>query len=174
MLMPDNHAERIRLLCLDVDGVLTDGSIRIDDRGVETKRFHVRDGTGLRMWLELGNEVAIITGRQGMAVRHRANELGIRHVIQGSRDKVASFGQLLENLELVASDAAVMGDDLPDLPMMSLAGYPIAVADAVPEVRRIAQFVTIHPGGLGAVREAVEHLLKAQERWDEALELFRR
>lgn len=163
-----SDASRIQLLCLDVDGVLTDGGIFIDDHGVETKRFHVRDGTGLKMWMRMGGRAALITGRRGMAVRHRAEELGIPYVIQGSNDKLADFRALLEQLGLNASQAAMLGDDLPDLPIMRLCGYPMAVADAVPEVRAIARFVTVRPGGHGAAREAVEHLLHASDRLDEA------
>lgn len=170
--MPDAATDLIRLICLDVDGVLTDGGIYLDDRGVETKRFHARDGLGLNIWKKLGGELAIITGRNGLAVRHRADELGIEHVFQGSTDKVADFGRLLNDLGLTASQAAMIGDDLPDLPVLRLCGYPMAVADAAREVREEAEYVTTRPGGLGAVREAVEHLLKAQDRWDEALELF--
>jgi 3-deoxy-D-manno-octulosonate 8-phosphate phosphatase (KDO 8-P phosphatase) len=171
--MPDdNAARRIRLLVLDVDGVLSDGMIFIDARGVETKAFHTRDGAGINMWRKLGHEAAIITGRSSMTVQHRAAELGIRHVFQGVRDKMDTLGNLLNDLGLAASEVAVMGDDLPDLPMLRLAGYPIAVADAVREVREMAAFVTERPGGRAAVREAIEHLLKAQERWDEALTLF--
>lgn len=168
--MPD--AEHIQLLCLDVDGVLTDGAIQIDDMGVETKRFHVRDGTGLRMWMRMGGHVAIITGRRGMAVRHRADELGIRHVLQGSSDKLADFRGLLQHLNLKASEAAMMGDDLPDLPILRMCGYPMAVSDAIPEVRSIARFVTVRPGGQGAVREAIEHLLQARKLLDEARKTF--
>jgi 3-deoxy-D-manno-octulosonate 8-phosphate phosphatase (KDO 8-P phosphatase) len=167
--MPDPDPRHVRLLCLDVDGVLTDGTINLDDHGVERKRFHVRDGTAVRLWLRLGFEVAIITGRSSMAVRHRANELGIVHVIQKSSDKGASLAALLRSLDLEPLEVAVLGDDLPDLPAMRLAGYPMAVADAVPEIRGLAAFVTTHPGGRGAVREAVEHLLKAMDLWDDAL-----
>lgn len=167
-----DSTRQIRLLCLDVDGVLTDGGIHIDDRGIETKRFHVRDGTGLRIWTGLGYHAAIITGRRGMAVRHRANELGIRHVIQGSSDKPGAFGDLLTRLDLRASEAAMLGDDLPDLSVLKLCGYPMAVADAVPEVRRAAAFVTTAHGGRGAVREAVEHLLKERDEWEAGLQLF--
>ena len=171
--MPDDAAARkIRLLVLDVDGVLSDGLIHIDGRGVETKTFHTRDGAGIAIWRMLGHEVAIITGRSSMTVQHRADELGIRHVFQGVRDKMKALGTLLGELGLAASEAAAMGDDLPDLPMLRLAGYPIAVADAAREVREMAAFVTLRPGGRGAVREAIEHLLKAQERWAEALALF--
>jgi 3-deoxy-D-manno-octulosonate 8-phosphate phosphatase (KDO 8-P phosphatase) len=167
-----SDASRIQLLCLDVDGVLTDGGIHIDDRGNETKRFHVRDGAGLRMWMRMGLHVALITGRRGMAVRHRAEELGIRHVIQGSTDKLANFRALLGQLELKASEAAMLGDDLPDLPILRLAGYPMAVADADPEVRALARFVTVRPGGHGAVREAIEHLLQERDLLEEARKTF--
>jgi len=170
--MPNSAAEKIQLLCLDVDGVMTDGSIAIDDHGVETKRFHVRDGTGIKIWKKLGFEIAIITGRRGMAVRHRANELGIEHLVQGSSDKLADFGRLLTKVGLVASQAAMLGDDLPDLPIMKLVGYPMAVADAVAEVREVAEFVTVRPGGQAAVREAIEHVLRAKELWNQARELF--
>jgi len=165
-------AENIALLVLDVDGVLTDGGITIDARGVETKTFHVRDGLGIRLWMKMGYEVAIITGRSGMCVGHRARELGIRHVFQAAGPKDQVFGRLLRDLGLDASQAAVIGDDLADLPMLRLAGYAMAVADAVREVREIAEFVTVHPGGTGAVREAIEHLLKAKDRWQEALAYF--
>lgn len=170
--MPNPAAAKIQLLCMDVDGVLTDGSILIDDRGIETKRFHVRDGTGIKIWTSLGLHAAIITGRSGMAVRHRANELGIVHVIQGAQDKLAAFGSLLNDLGLVASQAAMLGDDLPDLPILEMAGYPMAVADAVAEVRAAALLTTIRPGGHGAAREAIEHLLREMDRWDEARSLF--
>ena len=168
----DQTLEDIELLCVDVDGVMTDGSIAIDDHGLETKCFHVRDGTGIRIWIRMGFQLALITGRTGMSLRHRASELGIRHVIQGTQSKQESFGQLLQQLSLNASQVAVLGDDLPDVPMMRLAGYPMAVADAVHEVQQLAQFVTILPGGRGAVREAIEHLLKGKQRWDEAVALF--
>lgn len=169
--MPDS-ANGIRILVLDVDGVMTDGGIHIDDHGVETKRFHVRDGCGLRVWRRLGFETAVITGRSGMAIRHRVNELGIRHVVQGSGDKGSALAKLLEELEIEPRCAAVLADDLPDLPMMLLAGYPMAVSDACREARERAKFITVRPGGHGAVREAIEHLIKAQDRWGEALALF--
>jgi len=170
--MSENSAAGIELLCLDVDGVMTDGSIHLDDNAVETKRFHVRDGTGIRIWSRLGYHVALITGRSGRAVRHRAAELGIEHVIQASTDKAASLDAILTKLSLEPAQAAILGDDLPDLPMLRKAGYPMAVADAVAEVRQVAAFVTTRAGGNGAVREAVEHLLSAKGRWNEAVDLF--
>src|SRR5688572_646807 len=107
-----------------------------------------------------------------MAVQHRAKELGIRHVYQGSSDKRAGFAALLNSLGLKASQAAMLGDDLPDLPLMRLSGYPMAVADAVTQVRAAAQFVTAQPGGCAAVREAIEHLLNLKDRWQQAQALF--
>jgi 3-deoxy-D-manno-octulosonate 8-phosphate phosphatase (KDO 8-P phosphatase) len=162
----------IELLCLDVDGVLTDGGIVLDDNGVETKRFHVRDGAGIWLWSKLGYQVALITGRSGQAVAHRARELNVSNVIQASRDKAADMRALLDQLGLEAAQAAVLADDLPDLPMMHLAGYPMAVADAVDEVRDAAAYITTRPGGHGAVREAIEHLVKAKGRWTDVLERF--
>ncbi len=167
-----SEAAQIELLCLDVDGVLTDGSIRLDDNGVETKRFHVRDGTGIRIWTRLGYHLALVTGRSGKALGHRAAELDIRHVIQASTDKARSLQELLDELSLTPSQAAILGDDLPDLPMMRKAGYAMAVADAVEEVQQAAAFVTTRAGGDGAVREAVEHLLRAKGRWGEAVDLY--
>jgi 3-deoxy-D-manno-octulosonate 8-phosphate phosphatase (KDO 8-P phosphatase) len=164
--------EQIKLLCLDVDGVLTDGGISIDDAGHETKRFHVRDGAAMRMWSKLGLEIAIITGRNGMALRHRLRELGVRHVIAGSKEKGASFDALVAELGLSPSQVAMIGDDLPDLPILRRCGLPIAVRDASQEVLDLARFVTSRAGGSGAVREAVEHILKAQGRWDEAVRHF--
>lgn len=170
--MSNDAAAGIHLLCLDVDGVMTDGGICLDDNGVETKRFHVRDGTGIRVWIRLGYHVALVTGRSGKALQHRAAELDIRHVIQASTDKARALDELLKELSLTPSQAAVLGDDLPDLPMMRRAGYAMAVADAVPEIRQAAKFVTTRAGGDGAVREAIEHLLKAKRRWGEAVDLF--
>ncbi|MBX3354969.1 MAG: HAD-IIIA family hydrolase [Phycisphaeraceae bacterium] len=166
-----SDASRIRLLCLDVDGVLTDGGISIDDQGHETKRFHVHDGAGLRLWRKLGLEVAVITGRSGMALRHRLEELGIRLVEGGAADKVSVFRRILGELNLDASQAAMVGDDLPDLPLLRLCGYPVSVPDAAAEVREVARYITRRAGGHGAVRDAIEHLLREMGRWQEALAL---
>jgi 3-deoxy-D-manno-octulosonate 8-phosphate phosphatase (KDO 8-P phosphatase) len=162
----------ITLLVLDVDGVLTDGGIFMDDAGHETKRFHVRDGAALRMWAKLGYETAVITGRNGMALRHRLRELGIRHVISGSKDKGVAFEALLRELNLVASQAAMIGDDIPDLPILRRCGFAVAVKEAVREVRDIAALVTEHGGGAGAVREVIELILKSQHRWTDAVRTF--
>lgn len=163
---------RIRLLVLDVDGVLTDGGISIGDDGRETKRFHVHDGCGLRIWQRLGGEVAIVTGRAGLSLRHRLEELGIRHLVNGSKDKGADFERLCRTLGVAAEESAMLGDDLPDLPILRRCGYPMAVRNAAAEVRAAARFVTTRDGGDGAVREAIEHLLVRAGRWSEAVALF--
>lgn len=169
--MPDPAP--IRLLVLDVDGVLTDGRIVIDDLGRESKFFHVRDGLGMRLWMKVGGEIAIVTGRSSRVVAHRAAELEIRHVFQGALDKRAALQKVWERTGLSAAQTAALADDLPDLPILRSVGYPVAVADAAAEVKAAAAFLTTLPGGRGAVREAVEHLLRAQNRWDEACRHFR-
>ncbi|MDZ4831926.1 MAG: HAD hydrolase family protein [Phycisphaerae bacterium] len=167
-----SDADRVRLLVLDVDGVLTDGTILIADSGAESKRFHVRDGCGLRLWMALGYDVAVLTGRVGMSLRHRLDELGIEHLVNGSKDKGRDVAELCARLGRGFDQTAMVGDDIPDLPALRLVGYPIAVADAAAEVRAIARFTTARAGGQGAVREAIEHLLTAQKRWDEAVAYY--
>ncbi len=169
---PTQPPSDLALLALDVDGVLTDGSIYISDDGQETKRFHVRDGFALNVCRKLGFKVAIITGRSGQALRHRAAELGIEHVIQGASDKGAALDALAKTTGVKPARMAYVGDDWPDLPVMKRVGYPMAVADADPRIRALAAFVTTRPGGHGAVREAVEHLLTRLGRIDEALRLY--
>jgi 3-deoxy-D-manno-octulosonate 8-phosphate phosphatase (KDO 8-P phosphatase) len=156
----------IEILVVDVDGVLTDGRIIYTDGGTEIKAFHVRDGSGLVFWQKLGKQVVILSGRKSKAVDVRAQELGIRLVRQGSADKAAAFRQLLVQLGLRAEQAAVVGDDLPDLPVLRAAGLAVAVADACTEVRAVAHHVTVAHGGRGAVREVIEMILKHQGRWD--------
>jgi 3-deoxy-D-manno-octulosonate 8-phosphate phosphatase (KDO 8-P phosphatase) len=152
---------------LDVDGVLTDGRITYTADGVELKSFHVRDGSGLVYWQRLGGKTAIISGRTSKAVDIRAAELGISLVIQGSSDKRADLDRALKATGLGAGEACAIGDDLPDLPMLRASGLAAAVADACPEVRAAAHYVTRTPGGRGAVREVVDLLLRAQGRWCE-------
>jgi 3-deoxy-D-manno-octulosonate 8-phosphate phosphatase (KDO 8-P phosphatase) len=162
--MPD--AKHIRALILDVDGVLTDGSIFLDDRGVETKRFNVRDGQGIATWIRLGFEVAIITKRASRgdndvgAVMHRARELGIRHVIQGARDKSAALDEVIRLTGIPPEHMAYMGDDWPDIAPMKRVALAITVPDAAAEVHAIAHWTTTRRGGDGAVREAIERLLR--------------
>ncbi|MGQ9920701.1 MAG: KdsC family phosphatase [Desulfobacca sp.] len=163
------RAAQIRLVVLDVDGVLTDGQIIYTDAGTEIKCFHVRDGHGIRMLQQAGIEVALITGRHSQAVAHRAQNLQIRYVFQGVREKVAILQTLQADLGISPAATAVVGDDLVDLGMMQQAGLAVAVADAPPEVQARAHWVTTQPGGRGAVRELAEAILKAQGRWEELL-----
>jgi len=163
----------IKLLLLDVDGVLTDGSIIIDTDGMEYKRFHVRDGMGLVAWRKMGLRAGILTGRPSVITTRRAAELGIDLIEQGhAMDKVIGYENLCRVAEASDEQVAFVGDDLADLPVLCRVGYPVAVADAAEEVRSEAKYVTTAPGGRGAVREVVEHLLKQMGRWDEVLESY--
>jgi 3-deoxy-D-manno-octulosonate 8-phosphate phosphatase (KDO 8-P phosphatase) len=166
------RAVKIRLLVLDVDGVLTDGSIVYTDSGEEIKCFHVRDGHGIRMVQQAGIEVALITGRQSQAVAHRAQNLRLAHVFQGVRDKVGVLRSLQTKLGVSPDETAVVGDDLVDLAMMQQAGLAVAVADAPLEVKQRAQLVTSAPGGRGAVRELCELMLKAKGVWEDLLRQY--
>lgn len=168
------RAAKIELLLLDVDGVLTDGSIVYTADRVEIKRFHVRDGSGLKFWHNAGKRTAIISGRTSPAVELRAAELGINLVLQGQPDKVPSLGVVLNETGLQAEQVCAIGDDLPDLPVLRRVGLAVAVADACPEVRAAADYVTAAPGGRGAVRDAIEWLLKLQGRWDGIVADFQR
>jgi len=162
----------VSLLLLDVDGVLTDGGIIRDDAGQQIKRFHVRDGAGIVLWRRLQKEVAIITGKESDVVSHRAQELGIQHVYQNVGNKLEVYTELKEELGVADAAIAYIGDDLPDLPVMRRVGVPIAVADAVEEVRAAAKYVTKFPGGYGAVRDGIEFLCKEMGVWQQVLDRY--
>lgn len=162
-------ASDIRCLCLDVDGVLTDGRVYVDDHGRGARAFHVHDGFAIHWFQRLGGVVVICSGKTSGAVAARAAELGIEHVLQGSRDKVGDLQPLLTRLGFSWPQVAMLADDLPDLPVLRRCGYPMAVANAAEEVRAGARVITQRPGGDGAVREAIEHLLRAFGRWSEVL-----
>jgi len=161
--------KKIRLVVLDVDGVLTDGSIWLSG-GDEFKRFHVKDGAGIKYLHRAGIQTAIITGRQSESVSRRANELGIKECLQGCLKKLPPYQSLLERIGIPEAQVACMGDDLPDLPLFNHCGLKIAPADAVSDVRERADIVTASSGGNGAVREAAEIILKAQGCWQKLLE----
>ncbi|MGA7577947.1 MAG: KdsC family phosphatase [Desulfobaccales bacterium] len=163
------RAQAIRLLLLDVDGVLTDGRLYFGPQGETLKVFHVRDGHGLKMAQRAGIEIAFLSGRRSDAAYHRARELGISRFFEGLRDKVAVMRDLEANLKIAATQVAVVADDLVDLPIMARAGLAVAVADAVPEVAAAAHWITHWPGGCGAVREVCDLLLKAQGKWPEVV-----
>jgi 3-deoxy-D-manno-octulosonate 8-phosphate phosphatase (KDO 8-P phosphatase) len=159
-------AARIKLLLLDVDGVLTDGGIIIDDKGAETKRFDVRDGLGISLLLGAGIEVGFITGRSSPVVIRRARELGVRMVYQGVQDKAAVYVKIKNKLRLEDEEIAYIGDDIVDLAILREAGLGIAVKDGWPGLKRQVHHVTEARGGRGAVREIAELLLRAQGKWD--------
>lgn len=163
--MMEDTAADIRLLVLDVDGVMTDGRILLDERGEEIKAFHVRDGYGLKRIMAAGVEVVIITGRTSGAVVQRARELGIDEVHQGVEDKGALLDALMRERGLKETHVCSMGDDVPDLPLLERAGLAVAVADAVVEVRDAAALITKQRGGCGAVREICEFILEAKALW---------
>jgi 3-deoxy-D-manno-octulosonate 8-phosphate phosphatase (KDO 8-P phosphatase) len=158
-------AARIKLLLLDVDGVLTDGRIIIDDRGVETKQFHVRDGQGISLLIRAGVDVGFITGRVSKIVQHRSRELGVRLVYQGVADKRAAYIEIKRKTKRSDAEIAYVGDDFIDLPVLRQAGLAISVSDGWPELFSVVDYVTKQKGGRGAVREVAELILNAQDKW---------
>ena len=162
----------VRLIVLDCDGVLTDGGLYMSEDGRETKRFDVRDGPAIKGAMGCGMEVAVLSSRASRSVAQRCGELGITLLRQGARDKLRGLEAIAQAAGVELEETAYMGDDLPDLPAMLACGYKLAPNDAAAEVRQAANYVTRRAGGRGAVREAIEHLLKRQGRWDEVLEQF--
>jgi 3-deoxy-D-manno-octulosonate 8-phosphate phosphatase (KDO 8-P phosphatase) len=155
-------AAAIRLLVLDVDGVMTDGRLHFGPRGEMMKDFHVRDGFGIQQVRAAGIEVAVISGRRSSMVAVRCRELGVQHVFQGQKDKLVAFERLRSRLDVNPSDCACIGDDVPDVPLMHRVGLAFAVADAHADARSAAQVVTSVAGGHGAVREVCDYLLSAR------------
>jgi 3-deoxy-D-manno-octulosonate 8-phosphate phosphatase (KDO 8-P phosphatase) len=160
------------MLVLDADGVLTDGRIFYTDDGSEAKSFHVRDGHGIKLLMRAGIGVAIITGRISRAVEHRARDLGIEHFVQGAKDKKSALLELSRQVNIEPDEMAYMGDDVVDLPAMALCGLSMAPADAAEMVRRKADIVTVARGGNGAVREAIEIVLKRLGLYEKAMERY--
>ena len=164
--------KHIQLLLLDVDGVLTDGSIIYDDDGRETKIFNAKDGFGIKLLMQAGIKVGIVTGRSSKALCHRCDNLGIQFLFDGVQDKAAILTRIVSQTGIDAEYAAFMGDDLPDLPLMKRTGMSITVADAHEMVCQTADWTTQAPGGRGAVREVCEALLKARGLWDEVVDKY--
>lgn len=169
----DERCQPIELILSDVDGVLTDGRIVLDNQGIETKRFCIHDGLGVRLWQKAGYRFGLISLRSSHIVRLRAGELGIEIVRQGTDDKLAAVEQILDDLGLSLKQTCYLGDDLPDLRAIGAVGLGVAVADARGELRQAAHYVTTLNGGAGAVRETVELILKAQRRWDDVIQTYR-
>ncbi|MFO7666090.1 MAG: HAD-IIIA family hydrolase [Desulfobacterales bacterium] len=156
----------IKLLLLDVDGVMTDGSIIYNDSGEEIKVFCVKDGLGIRMLMDSGINVGIMTGRSSDALHHRCKNLHIQHIFDGISDKSAALDKITEKTGVKNHEIAYIGDDLPDISIMKKVGLPIAVADAHENVIEVAHMVTSAKGGAGAIREVCETIIKAQGNWE--------
>ena len=152
----------VRLVAFDVDGVFTDGRFYLSDDGVESKTFHTQDGFGVRQLLRAGIAVAVISGRRSGAVERRMTELGVPHIVQGCKDKVAALEDIAGSTGITASECAYVGDDIPDLPLLQHVGVAIAVANGVGRVRENCDYTTSARGGFGAVREVCEMVLSAK------------
>jgi len=168
----EERCQPIELILTDVDGVLTDGRVVLDNQGIESKHFYVRDGLAVKLWQKAGYRFGILTQRSSQGVKIRAAELGIEILRQGIPDKLTTFRQVLAELKLSASQACYLGDDLPDLPVVRAAGLGVAVADACAELRQAAHHTTTAIGGAGALRESVELVLKAQGRWNDVIQTY--
>ena len=164
--------KKIKLLLLDVDGVLTDGGIIYNDNGSETKVFNVKDGLGIKLLMEAGISIGIVTGRRSNALYNRCNDLGIKLIYDGVDNKIDVLDALLDQTGVTAEEVAFIGDDLPDLSLMKTIGLSIAVGDAHKTILDNADMVTSAKGGHGAVREACEAILKAKGLWEDILERF--
>jgi len=160
---------KIHLLILDVDGVLTDGSIFITEQGQEIKKFNALDGYGLNRLVKSGLPIAIISGRHSEAVNHHLRRFGIEDIYQGQQDKTVAFKQLLDKYDVHPGNVAYVGDDLPDLPLMQQVGMPIAVANAVVEIKHAAHWITKYTGGRGAVREVCDYLYRLRTQQETVL-----
>ncbi len=162
----------IELLALDVDGVLTDGTIIVHGDGSESKFFSVLDGHGIRLWQRAGLKVALLSGRTSTPTKYRAEQLQIEYVFENCFDKLPAIKKLLEQTSLTPEKVAYVGDDLPDLPVIRYVGFGVAVANAVDQVKQYADYVTTCPGGSGAVREVIEYILKNAGRWQELMKRY--
>lgn len=154
-----SHLSQVKLLALDVDGVLTDGGLYYTETGEELKRFNIKDGQGIKLLMQLGLEVAIITAKSSASTLHRANNLGIAHTFLGVENKLSALKELSEKLGLSLSQIAYVGDDINDLQVMQAVGCPLTVADAMPENQACAMYVTKLGGGQGAIREICNMLI---------------
>jgi len=162
----------IQMLVLDVDGVLTDGALIVHADGSESKCFNVLDGHGIKMWQRAGHEVAILSGRASEPTRRRAEQLQIEYVFEDSHNKLPTLEKFLERIGLSPDAVAYVGDDLTDLPVIRYVGFAAAVANAVDEVKKYADYVTTRTGGTGAVREVIEYILKSTGKWQELMKRY--
>lgn len=167
-----DQCRRVELILSDVDGVLTDGGIMYDNQGIEIKKFHIRDGLGIKLWQRAGFKFGVLTARTSHIVKVRASELGIELVRQGFENKLPVAKEIMRELKLTPEQVCYIGDDLTDLPVIRHVGLGVAVADAAAEVRASATHITKLAGGQGAVREIVELILKSQSRWEEITKAY--
>lgn len=167
-----SNLEDIKLLVLDVDGVLTDAGMIVNADGSESRSFNALDGHGIRLWRRAGLKVAFLSGRQVEATRYRAEQLEADYLFQNCFDKLSELKKLLEQLGLSPREVACIGDDLPDLPMIRYVGFSAAVANAVDEVKKYADYVTTRQGGRGAVREVIEYILKNAGKWQQLMKRY--
>jgi 3-deoxy-D-manno-octulosonate 8-phosphate phosphatase (KDO 8-P phosphatase) len=164
--------DAVKMLVLDVDGVLTDGTIVVDSRGNESKFFSVLDGHGIKMWKRAHLLVAFLSGRKSGPAKQQANELAVDYCLENCKDKLACLRKLLRLSRLKVEQVAYVVDDLPDLPVLREVGFSVAVANAVDEVKRAADYVTKRKGGSGAVREVIEFILKKSGRWEKLVQRY--
>lgn len=168
----ERRASRIKLLLMDCDGVLTDGRLWLTADGEEQKAFHTHDGLGLSLLHRAGLRSGVISGRNSAALARRAGELGVEFVRQGDPEKISAFEEVLRQAGVDEDEVAFVGDDLTDIPIMRRVEFAVAVADAVDETRAVAHYVTRAHGGHGAVREAIEIILRSQGRWNDLVEHY--
>lgn len=172
-ILPEmDNISSIRFLLLDVDGVMSDGKIGYTNNGDEIKSYDSKDGVGIKYWLRAGHQAGIITGRTSPTVTRRGEELGISLITMLAKDKLPAAEKMLAEAGVAFSEVVVMGDDLPDIPLIRRAALGVAVGDAVQEVKDAARCVTMNKGGYGAVRETIEAVLKAQNRWQGILDRY--
>ncbi|MHC4122375.1 MAG: KdsC family phosphatase [Planctomycetota bacterium] len=173
--MPKNIKSRlsdIQLLAVDVDGVLTDGTLVINADGSESKCFNTLDGHGIRMWRRAGLKIAFISGRHSPPTLHRAQQLDVDFCFQNCHDKLPVLKDILNQTQLSAEQVAYIGDDLPDLPLVKFVGFGVAVANAVDELKEHVDFITTRKAGGGAVREVIEYILKSNGKWQQLMKRY--
>jgi len=168
----DARCQQIEMILSDVDGVLTDGGVVFDNNGIETKKFRIRDGMGIKLWMRAGFHFGIITARTSHIVKVRATELGIDLVRQGFEDKLTIAREIMKDHQLTPEQVCFIGDDLTDIPLMKSVGLGVAVGNAAAEVKTAAVHTTKLDGGQGAVRELVETILKAKNRWADVIQRY--
>ncbi len=169
-----NKAKKIKLLILDVDGVMTNNMLIYSDDGIESKAFNTRDGHGMVLLQKSGIEIGIITGRKSQLVRNRMKDLKVKHVYQGVPDKLPTFLQLVDNLELSFDEIAYIGDDILDLPILMRIGLAVTPANGDDEVKSRVDYTSPYKGGEGCVREVCEIIMRSQDRWQQHMDFFLR